>query len=306
MFREMGRMVGKGAGVLVGDTIKIVGRKVNSDWVRDVGDGVKKSSEFSFETAGQALDGAFDAATGYVKKDALKKEEGMSDLKSSFDKTVQGVQSVLIKTAKESGEIYHGIREHDYDQALGGIKGIGKTLAVGALAIGVLDVVDGPDSTNVAAAEVEGADTVMVDAEGADQELTFRNADLADQPHPETGVPFETKIIEWNGETYDGVFPDFDESLSVQLPLNLYESTDYHQFDYANDQLLHEIQQDPMLASQFTEEELAQIKAGETPDGYIWHHHEEPGRMELVDEKTHAQTGHTGGKAIWGGGEAAR
>ncbi|MEU9744056.1 HNH endonuclease [Micromonospora chersina] len=33
----------------------------------------------------------------------------------------------------------------------------------------------------------------------------------------------------------------------------------------------------------------------ETPEGYTWHHHQDPGLMQLVEEWTHAKTGHTGG-----------
>ena len=58
--------------------------------------------------------------------------------------------------------------------------------------------------------------------------------------------------------------------------------------------------------AQFTPEQILQIQAGETPDGYVWHHHQEPGRLELVDEGTHAQTGHSGGRFLWGGGSQYR
>jgi titin len=36
-----------------------------------------------------------------------------------------------------------------------------------------------------------------------------------------------------------------------------------------------------------------------TPTGFTWHHHEEVGRMILVDEKVHYDFAHTGGFAIW-------
>ncbi len=37
-----------------------------------------------------------------------------------------------------------------------------------------------------------------------------------------------------------------------------------------------------------------------TPEGYTWHHNQEPGVMQLVDRGVHAATGHTGGFSIWG------
>lgn len=53
------------------------------------------------------------------------------------------------------------------------------------------------------------------------------------------------------------------------------------------------------LGSQLTEEQLQDIKDGKTPTDYVWHH-QEIGRMQLVDKGIHEATGHTGGMAIWG------
>ena len=41
-------------------------------------------------------------------------------------------------------------------------------------------------------------------------------------------------------------------------------------------------------------------------EGYTWHHNEQPGVLQLVDEETHAETGHTGGREILGGGSEYR
>lgn len=45
----------------------------------------------------------------------------------------------------------------------------------------------------------------------------------------------------------------------------------------------------------------ANAKAGykSTPKGYTWHHHQDFGRMQLVESKVHSQTGHTGGFSLW-------
>ncbi|EEM80121.1 hypothetical protein bthur0011_59140 [Bacillus thuringiensis serovar huazhongensis BGSC 4BD1] len=57
---------------------------------------------------------------------------------------------------------------------------------------------------------------------------------------------------------------------------------------------------DPKLAAKFTEEEIELFKLGEVPENYTWHHHQEAGRMQLVDYETHRKTDHTGGYKIWG------
>ncbi|MEP5760881.1 MAG: HNH endonuclease [Litoreibacter sp.] len=36
------------------------------------------------------------------------------------------------------------------------------------------------------------------------------------------------------------------------------------------------------------------------PLGYVWHHHEEYGRIQLVEKGVHGKTGHKGGWDEWG------
>jgi hypothetical protein len=38
------------------------------------------------------------------------------------------------------------------------------------------------------------------------------------------------------------------------------------------------------------------------PPGLTWHHHQDLGRMQLVDETQYKLFKHTGGMSIWGGG----
>jgi hypothetical protein len=137
--------------------------------------------------------------------------------------------------------------------------------------------------------------------------LTTRNEGLKDQKHPETGVPFKEKTVtDAEGNEVTGVFPEFDSEFDAQLPEELEQASDKEQFDECNKQLKEAVENDPELAKKFTPEQLEQIKNGDTPDGYTWHHNEEKGKMQLVDSETHAKTGHTGGKVIWGGGSENR
>ena len=36
----------------------------------------------------------------------------------------------------------------------------------------------------------------------------------------------------------------------------------------------------------------------QTPSGYVWHHHQDKGLMQLVEEGVHRQTGHTSGFSL--------
>lgn len=146
---------------------------------------------------------------------------------------------------------------------------------------------------------------------GNDEKISYeihtRNESLEGDRHPITGVPFERKTVEdSDGNEVTGVFPEFDSDFDAQLPEDLYEASDKEQFAECNRQLKEAVEKDPELAKRFTPEQLEQIKNGDTPDGYTWHHNEEKGKMQLVDSDIHAKTGHTGGKTIWGGGNENR
>lgn len=122
----------------------------------------------------------------------------------------------------------------------------------------------------------------------------------------EDGVEYVRKILEVNGIEVEGVFPQFESAIDVQLPEQLIQAKDSVQAEYANQTLKEKVQSDPEFSKQFNEEQLEQIENGETPDGYTWHHNEESGKMQLISTEDHQNNRHTGGKAIWGGGKENR
>ncbi|TOD65006.1 HNH endonuclease [Vibrio parahaemolyticus] len=122
----------------------------------------------------------------------------------------------------------------------------------------------------------------------------------------EDGVIYERKTVEINGVEIEGVFPQFNSAIDVQLPEELIKAKDTAQAEYANEALKEKVENDPEFAKQFSDEQLEQIENGETPDGCTWHHSEEYGEMQLISTEDHQNNRHTGGKAIWGGGKENR
>lgn len=122
----------------------------------------------------------------------------------------------------------------------------------------------------------------------------------------ENGILYERKTVDIHGIKVQGVFPVFDSAFDAQLPDDLEKASNAHQFKDCNNQLKEAIENNPELRDNFTEEQLEEIKDGDTPSGYVWHHNEEPGKMQLVKIEDHDRTqggaAHTGGKALWGGG----
>lgn len=133
------------------------------------------------------------------------------------------------------------------------------------------------------------------------------NQELEGLRHPKTGVEFVRKTVDnGSGEIVEGVFPKFESKFDVRLKSELFEESNFKQFKEANSQLLERIEASPAFRKNFSAEQLEQIRdgcvTGAPPDGYVWHHNEEAGILQLVDQKIHSQTGHTGGRSIWGGG----
>lgn len=138
-------------------------------------------------------------------------------------------------------------------------------------------------------------------------DLQTRNQGLEGDVHPITGVHFEKKTVaDAEGNEVTGVFAKFESYYDAQLPKDLLKSSDKVQFAECNRQLKDAIGGDPDVAKKFSTEQLEQVRNGDTPDGYTWHHNEECGKMQLVKSDAHAQTGHTGGRSIWGGGSEFR
>lgn len=121
-----------------------------------------------------------------------------------------------------------------------------------------------------------------------------------------TGVPYVRKTIDYFDTKLEGVFPKFESIFTAQLPGEKLRLSDEVQFSECVKQLQDALKDNPALQTQFTPRQLEQIAHGRNPGGFTWHHNEEIGKMELVKSDVHAESWHTGGRAIWGGGGKAR
>lgn len=74
------------------------------------------------------------------------------------------------------------------------------------------------------------------------------------------------------------------------------------QFEYLSNQLYKKIATDAELAKKFTQTEIDMLKNGKVPKTLTWHHHQATGKMQIVNYFEHQVAGHTGGRAIGGGG----
>ncbi|MEK3806090.1 HNH endonuclease [Bacillus sp. FSL H8-0547] len=94
----------------------------------------------------------------------------------------------------------------------------------------------------------------------------------------------------------------FDVKHTIYLDTKDFKKDRTSHFRILYKKLLDEIKRNPrlILDLELDEDDLIDLNAGTTPEKYTWHHHQNPGRMELVDSEIHSRTGHTGGQKIWG------
>ncbi|MCM3571069.1 HNH endonuclease [Neobacillus mesonae] len=323
-IKKTGSFLGKVVGTVTGEPIKFIGKKLNNDYIQEIGDGIKKATTNTGTTLGSIAEGTWNTASGLIDKDEAKKDEGIKELKNTAILTAKGMGQSIKSTYINGKDVVQGVVTNDKDQLIKGAKGIGKTVAVATLAVGALDMLDVIDVVDIDGVDNHvQADTIDSDMGNADvvdtndivgdagdehiHHIETRNEDLAGEHHPVTGVEFESKVVTLpSGVVIEGVFPEFESEYTATLPESMYLESDGTHFSYANEQLAEAINQNSELGNEFTDSQRAQIFGNETPEGYTWHHSEEPGKLELVDKEVHAETGHDGGREIWGGGSENR
>ena len=112
--------------------------------------------------------------------------------------------------------------------------------------------------------------------------------------------------------TYDANgFPVFNARADVYLePQHIGSGSDAGHFRAANEAMRDALRNDPGLADRLGLNEsqvqhlLSDTVSSRPPPDMTWHHHQDTGRMQLVDRAEHNlfRGGHVGGMAIWGGG----
>lgn len=131
--------------------------------------------------------------------------------------------------------------------------------------------------------------------------LNTPGSDLPSKTFPGTDVKYIGKKVNIEGTSYSGVFPKFNSKYETWLPPGLREVSDEKQALYCTKKLKEEMARRPKLEKRFNKRQIKQIKAGSPKiSGLIWHCNEEPGKMQLVNEKEHAMCEHMGGEKLWG------
>ncbi|MCT8137664.1 hypothetical protein H1D32_07790 [Anaerobacillus sp. CMMVII] len=154
-FREIGKGLGGIAGTVLGTPIQIVGEITGAKILEDIGDGVKKASTFAGDTVGQVADGTVNTVSGIWHDDPSQRDKGLSDIGNAVGRTATGVIVTAKNAVENTGEVIVGAIDGDMNKVKKGASGLATTVAIGAIAIGVIDVVDGAETANPTLTEGE-------------------------------------------------------------------------------------------------------------------------------------------------------
>lgn len=199
IIRCIGKAAGCVAGFAVGLPVAVAGEVVNSDLLREIGEGVYKVSERTGDLVGNVVEGGAEAVYGTITSDKTMQGKGVEKVFDSgatyISNAAKGVANVTEKGFHTIGAILDG----DTDEAIRTGKELIKVAAVGALTVGVLDVVDGLDTLDV------DGDSLVADA----GDLTDTDG-LIENPNTHYVTPHERLLP--SGET---IWVDGDGNTSI-------------------------------------------------------------------------------------------
>ena len=122
-------------------------------------------------------------------------------------------------------------------------------------------------------------------------------------PKLKLGIPAKANKIDTKTRVrFDSKgFPIFKAYYTVKLERKEYKLSRERHFYIANKRLYKDKSFNAKIKTKFSRKQIKQLAQGQTPDGYTWHHHQDVGKLQLVEEVIHAKTWHHGGYSIWGG-----
>ncbi|WP_379553625.1 HNH endonuclease [Qipengyuania sp. DGS5-3] len=245
----------------------------------------------------------------------------LGEIRDAVNRIPQGVLDSLPAGARESIERM----KTQLDDFFGaGARGADEAVVAGNRVVGNTLVIDANRGTTFTAGGRTQAigDTPSVRPRDDGRQMV---TDVNGQEHivrQPTSANYDTRVVNGDGTityTRDGVsvnydsngFPDFDARADLYLsPSAINSGSDTAHFREANGMMRDALNADPGLAQRLglNADQVAfltrETPSGRSPPDLTWHHHQDTGRIQLVDSSIHDHFsgGHTGGMRIWGGG----
>jgi len=147
-LKGIGKLAGDVTGKVLGGTLRVAGELVQSDYIKEIGNDVERVTAKTGEIAGQTASGVWDIGAGLLTVDKHQAKTGLEELGDVVTTTVKGVGYGIEYMVESGNDVVTGIKENDNEQLIDGVKKLGRAVAITVLAVGVVDLVDGPDGTD--------------------------------------------------------------------------------------------------------------------------------------------------------------
>jgi len=144
-LKKAGHYAGKMTGLAIGGSVRVVGELAGSPFIKEIGDSVEKVTAKTGDTLGTAASGMWDTGAGLIAADSARRDNGLADLGGAARSVVRGTVQGAEYVYRNGKDAVDGIRDKDSEQVKGAAKNLVKAAAIGALAVGVIDIADGPD-----------------------------------------------------------------------------------------------------------------------------------------------------------------
>ncbi|WP_068695397.1 hypothetical protein [Paenibacillus yonginensis] len=144
-LKKAGQTAGEFTGLMLGGSLRVVGELTGAKLVKEIGDGVEAATAKTGLVLGHAASGVWEVGAGIATRNEDKVENGMQDMGAAVGTTLRGVTEGVGYLYDNGKAVVQGIREQDTDRLKQGARNLTKAAAIGALAIGVLDLVGGTD-----------------------------------------------------------------------------------------------------------------------------------------------------------------
>lgn len=146
-LKNLGKGLGEGAGFVLGGSVKAAGKFVNNDFIQEIGEAVDGSMKNTGNILGNVADGIAEVGIGAFDSDSARCDKGFSELgkttKNVGDQLLMAVGQILGDTIDTAD----GFLERDWDKVKTSGRSLAKVVAVSTIAIGIVDAVDGIDTS---------------------------------------------------------------------------------------------------------------------------------------------------------------
>lgn len=198
-IKNIGEVVGNVTGTVLGGGVQFIGGAMDSDYIKEIGDGVRQSTKNTGKLLGTVAEGTYKTVKGTVTKDKEEMRSGLKDVGGAVGETIVGVGKGIGNLVTTSYDILDSVATGDNKEVKKGLSKLAKGAAIGAIGIGILD----------------GLDIIGND------EIDFVNDDMDNEFIPESDVNphFVDSYTRADGTFVDSYWRDGDGNTSIDLTL---------------------------------------------------------------------------------------